>query len=196
MNTKLDEQLVLKYPKIFKDRHADMKSTCMCWGFECGDGWYMLLNLLCRDIQEHIDNIERNNELSKEHNEAKIAAKAGDFTKLEAYWSNSSKEFIEKQKHLARKGELCKIYEAPQITAVQVKEKFGGLRFYFHGGDKFIQGLVSFAESMSYHICETCGTTLEVGQTEGWIRTICRKCLEELQKENSVKSFVWNKNES
>jgi len=51
----LDEALCSKYPKIFKNRHGDMKETLMCWGFECGDGWYNVLDSLCGNIQHHID---------------------------------------------------------------------------------------------------------------------------------------------
>jgi len=57
----------------------------------------------------------------------------------------------------------------------QIKEKFGGLRVYFTGGDSYIQGLVSMAESFSYKICEVCG---ERGKPNkgGWISTLCDKC--------------------
>ena len=55
MRQELDEKLCKDYPKIFANRHGDMKETAMCWGFECGDGWYPLINLLCREIQWHID---------------------------------------------------------------------------------------------------------------------------------------------
>jgi len=34
MKQELDELLCKKYPKIFKDRYADMQTTAMCWGFE------------------------------------------------------------------------------------------------------------------------------------------------------------------
>jgi hypothetical protein len=37
----------------------------------------------------------------------------------------------------------------PQVVAEQVKEKFGTLRFYYRGGDDFIDGLVSMAEGIS-----------------------------------------------
>jgi hypothetical protein len=59
----------------------------------------------------------------------------------------------------------------------QIKEKFGGLRIYFSGGDEYIEGLVSMAESFSYKICEVCG---ERGKpnTKGWIHTLCEKCRE------------------
>jgi len=55
MRKELDEKLCKDYPKIFANRHGDMKTTAMCWGFDCDDGWYPLINLLCREIQWHID---------------------------------------------------------------------------------------------------------------------------------------------
>ena len=68
-------------------------------------------------------------------------------------------------------------YESiPPVNVTQIKEKFGGLCFYYNGGDDVIHGMVWLAESMSYKICETCGTTENVHQTKGWIYTICDKC--------------------
>lgn len=55
MKRELDELLCERYPKIFKDRNAPMTETCMCWGFECGDGWFNIINQLCSNIQHHID---------------------------------------------------------------------------------------------------------------------------------------------
>jgi len=64
-----------------------------------------------------------------------------------------------------------------QVVATQVKEKFGGLRFYTMGGDAYIDGLISMAESMSYQICERCGNPGKVGG-KGWITTMCDPCRE------------------
>lgn len=55
MKQELDTALCEKYPKIFADRNKSMTETCMFWGFECGDGWYSILNALCNNIQHHID---------------------------------------------------------------------------------------------------------------------------------------------
>jgi hypothetical protein len=67
--------------------------------------------------------------------------------------------------------------ESAQVVVEQIKEKFGGLRFYFRGGDDFIDGLVSFAESMSYKTCEFCGTNQYVTKnTSGWIQSLCVDC--------------------
>ncbi len=64
-----------------------------------------------------------------------------------------------------------------QIEAIQVKEKFGTLRFYTNGADETQQGMISLAEFMSAHICEDCGSTNNVTQTEGWIVTLCPPCM-------------------
>lgn len=55
MREELDELLCKKYPKIFADRNKPMTETAMCWGFECGDGWFDLIDNLCSSIQNHID---------------------------------------------------------------------------------------------------------------------------------------------
>jgi len=120
MKQELEEQLVKKYPKLYAQYGGDMTKTCMHWGFECGDGWFKIID-----------------ELS---------------AKLEPYG------FVE---------------------AAQVKEKFGGLRFYTDGvdSDSFdeIQKLIDEAEMQSYKTCERCG---EPGEPKGggWISTLCDNC--------------------
>jgi hypothetical protein len=61
-----------------------------------------------------------------------------------------------------------------QVTVEQIKEKFGGLRFYYQGGDDYIHGLVSMAESWAGIACEECGGIGE-RRSGGWIRTLCDK---------------------
>ena len=60
----------------------------------------------------------------------------------------------------------------PQVVVDQVKEKFGTLRFYYQGGDEYVNGAVSLAESMTGQLCETCGG-LGKQRNDGWIRTLC-----------------------
>jgi hypothetical protein len=60
----------------------------------------------------------------------------------------------------------------PQVVATQVKEKFGTLRFYYDGGDDYISGLTSMAESMSAVTCDECGAPGQQ-RSGGWIRTLC-----------------------
>lgn len=127
MNKKLQNKLYRKYPKIFRQKDLPMKETAMCWGFQCGNGWYWLIDNLCDSIQSYID----------------------------------------LNPHLKLK----------QVEANTVKEKYGGLRFYIDSGDAFIRGKISFAQQLSYQICEVCGTTKNVSQTIGWIYTLCDGCM-------------------
>jgi len=60
----------------------------------------------------------------------------------------------------------------PQVVVTQIKEKFGGLRFYYDGGDDRIQGMVSIAESWAEHTCEECGKPGK-SRSGGWIKTLC-----------------------
>jgi hypothetical protein len=57
----------------------------------------------------------------------------------------------------------------------QIKEKFGGLRAYYSGGNDYIRGLVTMVETMSYKTCEVCGNKGKPNKG-GWISTLCDSC--------------------
>lgn len=59
-----------------------------------------------------------------------------------------------------------------QVVVEQIKEKFGGLRFYYQGGDDEISGMVRMAEAWADRSCEECGAPGESGG-QGWIKTLC-----------------------
>lgn len=46
---------------------------------------------------------------------------------------------------------------APQVVAVQVKEKFGALSFYCHDASDAQRGMIAMAAAMSARLCERCG---------------------------------------
>ena len=54
----------------------------------------------------------------------------------------------------------------------QIKEKFGGIRIYYTGGDDYVRGVVSLADEMSYKICEVCGNAGKPNKG-GWISVLC-----------------------
>jgi|688.fasta_scaffold202586_4 hypothetical protein len=92
---------------------------------------------------------------------------------ISQYEKNISERIAIRNKYQKPNDESDLNYEPVKFD--QVKEKFGGLRVYFSGGDDYIEGLVSMAESFSYKICEVCG---ERGKPNkgGWIVTLCDKC--------------------
>jgi len=58
MKRELDELLCSRYPKIFQDRNAPITQTCMGWGFDCGDGWFDLIDTLCERLQFSTDRVD------------------------------------------------------------------------------------------------------------------------------------------
>lgn len=82
--------------------------------------------------------------------------------------------------------------EEDKITISQIKEKFGGLRFYADNTPTSISEKIDQAESKSYHVCERCGSEHEVGflSMNGWIYTRCRKCAENLISKSNCKSHI------
>jgi hypothetical protein len=59
-----------------------------------------------------------------------------------------------------------------QVVVEQIKEKFGGLRFYYQGGEDNVHGMVRMAEAWADVACEECGA-FGKRRSGGWIRTLC-----------------------
>ncbi len=145
-----------------------------------GDGWYGIIDAACAAMTEaystciHVD-AERAREL-----------------KIKPQTDPNGSEFF-----------LFRI-ECPQVVAVQIKEKFGTLRFYFrlvfeerfaelasgknpmpeatrilHGYHSFVDGIVQMAEILSARTCEETGKEgvlhISGGSLKnGWWRTLNR----------------------
>ncbi len=68
-------------------------------------------------------------------------------------------------------------YKPQQVTCSQMKEKFGGLRFYTDGHDEVVEGMIKMAEHLCDYTCQDCGSEEDLGITSGWITVLCRKCV-------------------
>jgi hypothetical protein len=69
----------------------------------------------------------------------------------------------------------------PDYRVEQIKEKFGGLRYYTSSSDgdwRELAKVTDFFERMSLYVCDTCGTTLDVSTEGTWVRTMCKSCRE------------------
>ena len=172
MSPELDKQLCNKYPKIFIDRNKSPQETCMHWGFEVGDGWYQLIDVLCEALTYTFT------------------------TSVEVDEEDGKRLGIEPYKD--PKGEVFYFFsvEPPQVIADQVKEKFGTLRFYYHleySADNtslvatkkypdleainkrysdYIDGIVHFAETASSRTCEVTGAEGSIHVRDGWYKTL------------------------
>jgi hypothetical protein len=154
-----------KYPRYFgeEERYG---------GFAIGEGWYPIIEALIGNI-DHYTKWRRNmraNDLRKQRAkdkgmEALIQYMVGKKGRLPSDWDIERAE-------AAMENDIDITPKFDWIKVEQIKEKFGGLRFYYQGGDERISGLVDMAETWAGHTCETCGNKGE-RRTGGWIRTLC-----------------------
>ena len=161
MTPELDQHIREKYPKIFSQR-CEMS---------IGDGWYDIIDMLCANIQNRIDNIAQQREWALKWNK--------DVNDPDYDWSDKA-SFIKREER-----EVPELIE--QVVATQIKEKFGTLRFYYQGGDDYIRGLDSMAESMSARICEDCGKPGK-RTSGGWIRTLCEEHTHEKEVQDELRN--------
>ena len=70
--------------------------------------------------------------------------------------------------------EVVGVIEEKGGFIMQVKEKFGGLRIYSHGGDyDAIDTVVKLAEAEAERTCEVCGRPGTIVSIKGWWKTRC-----------------------
>jgi len=125
----------------FYRTNLPITESLLCFGFECGNGWFDLL------------------------------------------WELSEKLEVLYQEYLKTKPveDLAKsllLDDRQEFNVVQVKEKFGGLRFYTDWATDEMQNIINEYEDKSYTICENCGKPGSQSKS-GWIKTLCKNCKEE-----------------
>lgn len=77
----------------------------------------------------------------------------------------------------------------PDLKVVQIKEKFGGLRYYYHSEHPYqsdvsnaITDLVARAEQKCEETCEFCGEPGENKAPHGWFKTLCEEHRAEVEE--------------
>ena len=153
MNDENNKYLNKKYSDMIH-KHIYNGETLPFW-FDCGDGWFTIINELCGDILNHMNNQKQRLDIKKEQG-----------------------EIVTEED-----------YETIKVTIYQIKEKYGGLRFYTYGGDEYVRGMITFAESMSYKTCEYCGNPGKLSR-EGWWKTFCDPC----RQDDKRRKEEWNNN--
>jgi hypothetical protein len=126
MRDELEQKLIQKYPELFADKDKPPTQSLMCFGCECDDGWFNILDNMCRLIHEHL----------------------------------KDKDY--------------------PYRFTQIKEKFGTLRVYDNGSDKYIFGVIDMAESMSHTTCEVCGNMARTKAAGIWLKTLCEHHAKEM----------------
>lgn len=118
MDKENTEKLLNAFPHLYRGVKEPPTANLMCFGFECGDGWFNLLYQLSKEI----------------------------------------------------------VKSDPEAKALQVKEKYGTLRFYCTYYSESSEEAIDKAEKLSEITCEDCGKPGSLHHRGSWLRTLCGEC--------------------
>lgn len=104
MNNELTEKLYAEFPYLYRGHKKPPEQGSMCWGFECGDGWFQLIHSLSSELMSYLER-----------------------------------------------------YPSLDLEVVQVKGKFGSLRYSVEGGDTNTEKLIQDACERAKYLCELTG---------------------------------------
>lgn len=54
LNPKLSEDIYKDFPQLYRGRYKSKYESAMCWGFDCGDGWFQLLYDLSLELSNYL----------------------------------------------------------------------------------------------------------------------------------------------
>ena len=157
MDSELERKICDADPVFFRQRGMDMTQTCMCWGIECGDGWF-------EPIMEFVQKVRMLNDRLSTMNmcivASQIKSKWADFT---CYWNidvldeDRNAELSESQQRMV---DLCR---------------------------STMDDIVRGCEEKCAHTCELCGkysmNSDEVYACGSWLTVKCLDCAQKRQRE-------------
>ena len=158
MKRMLQDQLYVKYPKIFVNKDRSMRESCLYFGLECGDGWYDILDHLCAALSYvYSTGFYIGDEYVSVEPPQVVADQIKEkFAELRVYYHLEYPESFNEQ---------CKAYPDAQKIMDSYHDYFSGI--------------VYMAESMSERICEETGLSGELhvsgGTRYGWYKTLNRE---------------------
>lgn len=178
MTKELQDKLYEKYPIIFQQKDLPMNQTCMCWGIECPDAWYGLLDNMCKEITE----------LCEMYDISIIATQVKEkYGTLRFY-------------HIEKDGPRWTVTPDGLAFDGQVKTDQVFNYGWVGGGEstheaelkKRLDWILNRYDSLSGDICCDCGTYATYNNpiecTRGWVAYICKNCLEKNNKEKENKN--------
>jgi len=141
-------------------RWPDLFQKAGDFEFSINNGWCDIVDILCGLLSHDVETAKRRLKYAMENPNARFVQP---ITELEEAVNKAQRELP---------------------TLVQVKEKFGTMRFYVDGGTPVMHNYIEFAEAMTSRTCEVCGDRGK-SRTGGWIRVLCDKHSREQDEKDS-----------
>ena len=116
MKKELDEALCRDFPLLFSDRRKDPKTTCMYWGFYCGDGWEPIIREAASKLEPLIEQWVKDhiNDEDFEDWQPRASQIKEKFGTLRFYLSSGTDEMFEIVEKAEEKSEtICEVCGKP-----------------------------------------------------------------------------------
>lgn len=164
MRPELEKKLFEISPDFFSSRDLPETESLMCFGCECGDGWYAILEELARKMA-FLNGVAKSYGVRVCADQ--IKEKFGD---LRVYWRLRSLE--------------------PGMEDQMVSTDEDGLREL----ENLVEDAIGTAVAQSEHTCEWCGKGKdrmeEIITMSGWIQHLCRDCARKKLTDNGGENVI------
>lgn len=213
------DYIIAAYPSLIEDvtqKNGEVVKSIPC-GACCPKAWEPILDNLCSSIVWHMEHNRRRIYSKGLHAKFNsfvrgIARRFSNF--LYHYVDPDTRKYAppERQDTIIKwkdrswvakfsakmMGHVCSRFSAPYkleesdpVKIAQIKEKFGTLRFYYSGGDQWVDGATSFAESLTETVCFDCGTNQDISQNGYYF--YCPTCLDRFRERQKESNRKWKK---
>lgn len=159
------EQIIRKYPNLFKMVSRPYTETCMCWGIETGDGWLDIIDKLCEFLTEHkwLTSVEL-----FDQNGMPVNVK---YSYPHVVFDQIKEKF----------GTLRIYYhiELPEFKSyIDISTNNAIIKKIADDIDQYVNGVINFIEFLSGKICEVTGKPGQLRIKGGWYKTVCDEIAE------------------
>lgn len=151
------------YANYLKKKYSPLYTAIDTYGFCVGDGWF--------DIINHLSEILCADWLAAQHEYNRLKANVGK-GKYGSAVPDEKDPAITEADVMGAQQRMDEKYHAVPIAA-QIKEKFGGLRFYVDNATTEQYSFIEMAEFMSMNTCEMCGGRGKIGG-RFWLKCLCK----------------------
>ena len=195
------DEMMKEFPLLYRQRKLPMTDTCMCWGIDCGEGWYQPLRELSQNLEAI--NVTVGKKFGFRIEAEQVKQKYGTLRfywairPVAPWWRNAISypfRWLSKNAYSldAKGAELVvgrflynmffKIAQFLQWAGPKRKQR----DIIIQSVDHLVFALVSKCDGECFNVCEDCGR--EIGRTYspryatlGWVSYLCDKCAEKTE---------------
>lgn len=195
------EEMMKEFPLLYRQRKLPMTETCMCWGIDCGAGWYEPIRRLSQSLEAI--NIDVGKRWGFRIEAEQVKQKYGTLRfywairPVAPWWRNAISypfRWLSKNAYSldAKGAELVvgrflynmffRIANFLQWAGPKRKQR----DIIIQSVDHLVSSLVSKCDGECFDVCEDCGR--EIGRTYspryatlGWVSYLCDKCAEKTE---------------